>query len=79
MHTQIDTIKRNMRNLKQKSRELDKENVYLKLKLNNLTHDKKEWLKMINHIKSPFLCEAYIIQLEAQKAKLKPNFISKTP
>ena len=40
---------------------------------------KKEWFKFIKYIKDPYLCEALITGLEAQKAKLNPNLTSKTP
>lgn len=40
---------------------------------------KKEWLKFIREIDDPYLCEALIIELEAQKAKLNADFKSKTP
>ena len=40
---------------------------------------KKEWLKFIRKIDDPYLCEALITELEAQKAKLKPEFKSRTP
>lgn len=40
---------------------------------------KKEWLKFIKTIDDAYLCEALITELEAQKAKLKPEFKSKTP
>ena len=40
---------------------------------------KKDALTYIQNIKNPFLCEALITELEAQKAKLNPTFTSKTP
>jgi hypothetical protein len=40
---------------------------------------KKEWLKFIHKIDDSYLCEALIIELEAQKAKLNADFKSKTP
>ena len=34
---------------------------------------KKDWLKMINEIDDPALCETYIIQLEARRRQLKSD------
>lgn len=40
---------------------------------------KKEWLKFIQRIDAPYLCEALIIELEGRKNKLNPDFKSGTP
>ncbi len=39
---------------------------------------KKTWLKMIKLIDDPHFCETLIIQLEARKQQLKPDFTSET-
>lgn len=37
----------------------------------------KAWFAMIKHIDDPYFIEALIIQLEARKEQLNPNFKSK--
>jgi hypothetical protein len=39
---------------------------------------KKAWFNMIKLIDDPHYCESLIIQLEARKQQLNPDFISKT-
>jgi len=40
--------------------------------------DKKAWLKMIKTIECPYQIEALIIELEARKQQLDPDFKSET-
>ena len=52
-----------------------------KLNLNDLSQQriKKQLLKAISLIDDPSFCEAMIIQLEARKEQLNPDFESYTP
>ena len=55
----------------------------LKYKLNisdlSQRRKKKELFKIINQIDDPHYIEALIIQLEARKEQLEPDFMSYTP
>ena len=43
------------------------------------TPSKKDWLKFIDHIDDPYLCEALIVQLEARKDQLGSDFRLESP
>lgn len=43
------------------------------------TPSKKQWLKMVERIDDPFFCEALIVQLEARREQLQPDFKSHSP